>query len=166
MTHSVLTPDELRTLAVAAIERVWNSDDWSTAAQTYAEDVIAHVPFQEEPLRGREELRAFHETLHTGFPDWHATVEHTLAEGDRVAMQWTITGRHLGPFAGIPPTHKAFRTREAVVGRFGPDGRVAELWIYVDVAGIMRQLGLGPSLPPPKALILALRLKQRLSRKR
>jgi steroid delta-isomerase-like uncharacterized protein len=163
---TAIPPDELRAIAVEAIERVWNGNDWSTAEETYAEDVVVHVPFQEAPLRGREALRGFHETLHLGFPDWRATVDHVLANGDRVAMQWTIRGTHLGPFVGIPPTRRSFQTREAVVGRFAPDGRVAELWFYVDMAGIMGQLGLAPSGPPPKALILALRLKQRLSRKR
>ena len=164
MTTPAITPDEVRELVLAAIERIWNANDWSTAPETYNEHVVVHVPFQEQPIRGREEFRAFHEALHTAFPDWHATIESAVAEGDTVAMRWTISGTSLGPFMGFPPTGKSFVTDEAVFARLGPDRMGAEFWFFVNEADIARQLGLMPSGPPPKALILAMRLRQRLRR--
>src|ERR1700754_4858487 len=117
MTRSALTPDDLRAFALGTFERVWNGNDWSATEATYAEDIVVHVPFQEAPLRGREELRGFHEELHRGFPNWNATIEHVIAEGDRVALQLTIRGTHHGPYMGIPATKKSFQTHEVVVAR-------------------------------------------------
>ena len=65
---------------------------------------------------------------------------------------------------GFPPTGKSFVTDEAVFARLGPDRMGAEFWFFVNEADIARQLGLMPSGPPPKALILAMRLRQRLRR--
>ncbi len=165
MTSPAIPQDVLREKVLAAIERIWNANDWSTAPDTYAEDVVVHVPFQEEPLRGREEFRGFHEALHTAFPDWHATVEAAVTEGDTVAMRWTIRGTSTGPFMGFPPTGKSYVTTEAVFARIA-NGKGAEFWFFINEAEIARQLGLMPSGPPPKALLFALRMRQRLRRKR
>ena len=110
MTSPAITPYEVRELVLATIERIWNGNDWSTASETYDENVVVHVPFQKQPIRGRDEFRAFHEALHTAFPDWHATIESAVAEGNTVAMRWTIRGTSLGPFMGFPPTGKSFVT--------------------------------------------------------
>ena len=163
---NAISPDELREIVVGTIGRIWNGNDWTTAPDTYAEDVVVHVPFQEEPLRGLEAFRAFHEELHQTFPDWNATIEHTVAEGDTVAMQWTIRGTNLGSFKGLPVTGRSFVTHEAVFARVNEDGKGAEFWFYVDEFGIARQLGLAPSGPPPKALIHLMLFAQKLRRRR
>jgi len=162
---SAILPDELRAIVVDTVERIWNGNDWSTAADTYAEDVIVHVPFQVEPLRGLDEFRTFHQELHHAFPDWNATVHRAVADGDIVAMQWTIRGTNHGSLRGLPATGRTFETHEAVFVRVLPDGRGAEFWFYVDEFGIARQLGLAPSGPPPKALIYAMLLARRLRRR-
>lgn len=157
-----LTPDELRTIVVETIERIWNGNDWTLAEERYVPDVIAHVPFQKEPLRGREAFRAFHETLHKTFPDWRAEIEHTVVEGDTVAMRWTVRGTNLGSWGSLPPTRRSFETHEALFARLSPEGRGVEFWFFVDEFGVARQLGLAPSGPPPKVLVHAMLFVQRL----
>ena len=143
---------------------MWNGNDWNDGV-TYSENIVVHVPFQPEPIRGREEFRAFHEALHTAFPDWRTTVDEAIVEGNQIAMRWTISGTHLGPFMGLPPTGRSYTVHEAVFGRMGPDGLVEEFWFYVDELGIARQLGLAPSGQPPKVLIHALLFFRRLRRR-
>ena len=56
--------------------------------------------------------------VRVAFPDFHATVEDLVSEGDRVAYRWTFRGTHLGDFGVFPhrpggylvgDRHRAFR---------------------------------------------------------
>jgi len=67
---------------------------------------------------------------------------HQLADGDLVATYKTFNGTHQGEFFGVPPTgrHVSMRVMDFVRIR---DGKIAEHWNVVDVAGLMQQLGVG-----------------------
>ncbi|HKP02228.1 MAG TPA: ester cyclase [Chthoniobacterales bacterium] len=64
---------------------------------------------------------------------------HTAAEGDLVIDHWVSEGVHRGAFFGIEPTGKNVRIEGFSVWRI-VDGRAAEAWGLVDIAGLMRQL--------------------------
>ena len=57
-----------------------------------------------------------------------------------VATYKTLTGTHRGDFFGTPPTGKRATIRIMDFVRYR-DGKVAEHWGIVDVAGLMQQLG-------------------------
>jgi predicted ester cyclase len=64
---------------------------------------------------------------------------HTAAEGELVIDHWVSEGVHRGAFFGIEPTGKNVRIEGFSVWRI-EDGRAAEAWGLVDIAGLMRQL--------------------------
>jgi steroid delta-isomerase-like uncharacterized protein len=99
-------------------------------------------------LRGPETLKAVARPLFEGFPDLHFQVEDVLAEGDRVALRWTMTGTNTAPFRGFPPTGQTVRVAAIVLYRVR-DGRLAEFWPMVDLLGLLTQLGRGPQMQPP-----------------
>ena len=66
-------------------------------------------------------------------------VQDMVAEGDRVATRWTITGVHSGEFFGVPPTNRRLTMNGIVIDRF-QDGRVVEAWESFDMHGLMAQL--------------------------
>jgi predicted ester cyclase len=62
----------------------------------------------------------------------------TLEEG-RVAIRWTASGAHLGPYAGIEPTGRQVSFSGVTIHRF-EHGLEAERWIIWDTGGLLRQL--------------------------
>lgn len=75
------------------------------------------------------------------------TVEDVIAEGDRVVVRWTNSGTHVGEFAGIPPTGRAFSIAGIDIYRV-VDGRLGEHWHVVDQLAMLGQLGLLPASSP------------------
>lgn len=78
--------------------------------------------------------------LRAAFPDRVDVIEEVIAEGDRVAMLFRITGTHSGNLYGIPPTGKKVNVLEAAILRIA-GGRVTEGWFMADEAGLLKQLG-------------------------
>jgi steroid delta-isomerase-like uncharacterized protein len=78
--------------------------------------------------------------LRAAFPDLRVEINDLIAEGDKVVARNTVTGTHRGEFMGIPPTGRRVAYDEIFVVRFA-DGRIAETWGVVDLASLMRQLG-------------------------
>ena len=99
-------------------------------------------------LRGPESLKTVARLLFEGFPDLHFRVEDVLAEGDRVALRWTMTGTNTAAFRGFPATGRAVRVPAIVLYRVQA-GRLAEFWPLVDLLGLLTQLGRGPQVAPP-----------------
>ena len=80
--------------------------------------------------------------IRQAFPDHDAKIVHMIAEGDLVATYKTFTGTHRGDFFGTPPTGRRATIRVMDFVRYR-DGRIAEHWNIVDVAGLMQQLTAG-----------------------
>ena len=78
--------------------------------------------------------------IRAGFPDHDAKVVHMVAEGDLVATYKVFTGTNSGDFFGMPPTGRRATIRVMDFVRY-TDGKVAEHWNIVDMAGLMQQLG-------------------------
>jgi len=68
-----------------------------------------------------------------------------LAEGDKVAVRFTVEGTQQGALLGIPPAGKHFRISDIGIYRLA-EGKIAENWEQADMLGLMQQLGL---LAPP-----------------
>ena len=80
--------------------------------------------------------------LRAAFPDLNVAVEHLVATDDELAFAYTISGTHLGPLMGHPPTGRKVSYRGMQISRFDSDGRLVERWGSSDELGMLRQLGL------------------------
>ena len=97
-----------------------------------------------------EAIAQFLVAWRAAFPDLAISIENLAAVGDRVAARWTLCGTHHGPFLGLPPTGRPVAVAGTEVYRLA-DGRIAERWAVVDLAGLRRQLGAplpSPAEPP------------------
>lgn len=77
-------------------------------------DAIMAPDFQDLSLipgqgPGLEGLKWSFDFFYNAFPDFGITVDEMVAEGNTVAVKFTITGTHEGDFMGYAPTHKSFR---------------------------------------------------------
>ncbi|MCB0063030.1 MAG: ester cyclase [Caldilineaceae bacterium] len=126
-------------LLVRFFEAIYNQGDLRVADEIVAVDYRNHNPAPGE-APGREGLKAFVAYLRRAFDDFHITVEDQVAAGDKVVTRFTINGRHVGEFAGIPPSGKFARVTAIGIHRV-VDGRIVESWLSWDALGMMRQLG-------------------------
>jgi len=69
-------------------------------------------------------------------PDLRVDVLDMIAEGDKVAVRYTVEGIHEGDLFGVPPT-----------GQRVSDGKIQEHWRITDSLGMMQQPG---AIPAPE----------------
>ena len=84
-------------------EEVWNQGNLAVADESFAPN-FRH----DDPLLGGvtdlDGYKAWVVEALAAFPDFHVTIDDMIAEGDKVATRWTVTGTHEGEYMGIPPT--------------------------------------------------------------
>ncbi|TCC57080.1 hypothetical protein E0H73_31870 [Kribbella pittospori] len=109
--------------------------------------------------------------LRTAFEGLAYEIHHVVANGNLVAINSTMSGRHVAPFAvytpagGVdtvfPPTGKTFAITQSHWFRL-EDGMVVEHWANRDDLGQAKQLGWVP--PTPAYLFRMARAKSRVKR--
>ncbi len=110
--------------------------------EVYAADVVWHEP--EQDVQGLEEAKQFFSKYLTAFPDFNATVEDAIAEGDKAVTRWTIRGTHQGEVEDFgPPTGRQIELEGITIHRI-EGGKIVEEWERYDNLGVMQQLGLVP----------------------
>jgi steroid delta-isomerase-like uncharacterized protein len=85
--------------------------------------------------------------LHHAFPDLHVTQAGRVAEGDKVAFRWMMSGTHEGELMGVAPTGEKVAVMGIDIVRVGNNGEILDYWGEFDVMGMLRQLGI---TPPPE----------------
>lgn len=91
------------------------------------------------PVNGVESFKARAGAVRGAFADIQIVVEDLIVEGDAIAWRWTLTGTHVGAFAGLGPTGRRATLRGVNFQRL-KDGRIAEHWTLVDIFGTMQGL--------------------------
>jgi len=124
-------------------EELLNQEKKSVIDEIYALDLITHDPFM-GTVTGVEAFRQLLHMFDAAFPGHRAQVHHVLAEGDFVTVLHIHTGKHTGPFMGMPPTGRDIVINGVEVFRL-QDGKIAEFWRHDDDAGLLMQLGIVPA---------------------
>lgn len=91
--------------------------------------------------------------LWTAVPDVRWTLERMIAEGDWVAVLWTMRGTHTGDFAH-PVFGAAAASGKAIQMSYMDhyriaDGRIAEAWEVRDALALLQQLSVIPTPAQP-----------------
>jgi predicted ester cyclase len=85
--------------------------------------------------------------LRSAFADLHFDEQDIIASSDRVAAILTMSGTHVGDYAGIAPTGRTFSYPQVHIFRIA-DSKVVEHRAVRDDLKLMIQLGvIGPALP-------------------
>jgi steroid delta-isomerase-like uncharacterized protein len=136
--------EENKALYRRTFEEVFNQGNLAIVDDLVAPDYLNHEMPPGMNNRGPDSTRQIVKMLRTAFPDLHVTIEELVAEGDTVAGRVTMSGTHLGPFQGIPPTGRSFQQAHMHFVRFR-DGKAIEHRAVRDDLGMMRQLGVIPA---------------------
>jgi steroid delta-isomerase-like uncharacterized protein len=94
----------------AVIARRWMEEIWNARRR----EVLAELMHPEATgvteggtVTGHADFYAkLHDPLLAAFPDLRLAIDGIIAEGDEVAVRWTITATHQGEFAGLPASNR------------------------------------------------------------
>lgn len=134
-----MTASENKTLYRRFYDELLNRGNFAIIDELVAPDVVTHSGFagQKPGAAGLKEAMV---QFRGAFPDLHAEGLDFIAESDRVAGRFRVTGTHRGEFLGKPASGKRVEYDEFVIVRFH-DGRIAEHWSVVDSLALLQQLG-------------------------
>ena len=126
------------------VEKLFNRGNINRVGEFWATDFIEHEVLPPGIPAGPEGTKQMIGMMHTAFPDFKATINELIAEGDLVAIRMTWTGTHKGEFMGMPATGKGFSIGIFDIIRMA-DGKCTEHWGLMDTAAMMQQLGAVPA---------------------
>ena len=108
--------------------------------EVFAPDVEDHDPAPDQ-APGPDGFISFFTDLREAFPDLKIAPEEMVADEDKVAIAYTLTGTHKGNFMGIPATGKKIKARGVQIARFNNEAKIVERWGSSDELGILKQIG-------------------------
>lgn len=101
-----------------------------------------------EPTNGLEAVKQYTAGMHSAFPDFFLRMDDVIAEGDRVAVRWSMGGTHtvplMTPNGSLPPTGKRVTMSGISILRV-ENGKIVEERVQADMLSMMQQLGVVPS---------------------
>ena len=116
----------------------WGRQDLETYRTLYHQDAVLNG-LAPQPINVEGALAGYR-AFFAGFPDLRFETLVTVADGEKVAVHFQITGTHTGEFQGIPATGRRMNVQGITILRFR-DGKVSERWNQLDQMGLLQQLG-------------------------
>jgi len=118
------------------------------------DDLVAPNYFDHIAKQGQELIKQLIVMLYKGFPDYHATIEDIIAEGDKVWARVTYSGTHTGDYLGFAPTGKTISYNSVTIKRL-VNGKMVEGWTVNDMLDFFKQLGIIEPTEKAKSLFPA-----------
>jgi predicted ester cyclase len=118
-------------------ELVWNQGRREAIAELLSPDAVVHDGGTD--TTGPEGFYPFYDRLRATFSKLHVHVEDTFADGDKLCVRWSCTGKHTGGGLGVAPTGVTIHVTGISILRVA-DGRLVEGWQNWDMLGMMEQI--------------------------
>jgi len=125
------------------IQELFTAGDLSAVDRHLSADFVWHDPPFPGVPEGPEGFRATAAIMRAASPDWHSDVERMVAEDDVVVEVFTASGTHRGELMGVKATGNTLTLPGINMFRVRGD-KIVERWGCLDLAGLLRQLGLIP----------------------
>lgn len=123
-----------------------NRGDPAVADELIATNVVLRNP--PAVVRSLAEYKQGMAAFHAAFPDLRFTIEEEMAEGDRIAVRWTLRATHRGEYQGRPPTGKTVAVTGISIFQIVA-GKIQTITVSMDRLGQFQQLGWLPAPVPP-----------------
>jgi steroid delta-isomerase-like uncharacterized protein len=124
-----------KTLMRLFVEEIFNKHNLPSIENYFGKDSVEGSP--QAGKRG-EGLRQFLTSFFTAFPDWHANIEHLIAEDDLVVLFLNGSGTQKGEFRGMPSTNQPVNIRSADLYKI-ENGLIVGHWDVVDQLNLLKQ---------------------------
>jgi predicted ester cyclase len=128
--------------ALARAQERWNSGDLDGYLDLYDDSIRLHG-YAPEPL-DKTAVRVFYEGIFAAFGPPTLEFHEVLADGDAMAIRFTMSGRHVGEFMGVPATGTQVAVPGITILHFSGD-KVVERFSSADMLGLLIQIGAVPA---------------------
>jgi steroid delta-isomerase-like uncharacterized protein len=137
-----MSSDENKAIVIR-FGQVWSTGELELVDELASPDMTVAYPLLPEELHSADAFKQVLVAFRAAFRDLKGEFDEPIAEGDRVAVRWTLQGEHRGDLFGIPATNKTVRWSGISIYRLA-GGKVVEERGEEDALGLLRQLGVIP----------------------
>ncbi len=118
----------------------------NTADENLAEELVSsnapfYTPASLEPLYGGKGYLSVVHFMRSGFSDVQWKLEEMVADENKVAVRWTLTGTHDGEFLGAKPTGNKISVSVMNFYYFDEDGKIVNDIAAEGMIGILKGIG-------------------------
>lgn len=117
---------------------MWNKQNPAIADQIFADNFEVHYSIN--TLKDINEFKNLLNKWFTAFPDLKYSIDDYIVEDNKIVTRWHGKGTHQGEFVGIPTTGKSFYYAGITILSLLPDGKIAQAWVYNDLADAIAKL--------------------------
>ena len=128
--------------ALSAAYESWNAGDLNGYLALYDEGITLHG-YSPEPM-DKGQVRGFYEGIFSAFGTPRLEFHEVLWDGDVCTVRFTMSGRHVNDFMGVPATGTAIALPGITILHFRGD-RVIERFSQADMLGLLVQVGAVPA---------------------
>ena len=119
-----------------------NARDADAVAALYATDAEVLDVVSGVVTCGRDAIRAVNAERFGGYSDYSLERLALVIDGDASSDRWVMRGTHDGEYEGLEPTGRRIEVTGLTFTTFGGVGLATSDTHYVNVAGLLQQLGL------------------------
>jgi len=141
-TGTPTSPQELRALFDREVRDVWGRADIDVLGEILSPGFVNHDPAYPAVVDFESFKRWVSDWIDRA-PDMQLTIENTVAEGDMMAVRWSVKWTDEKGISGFLPTRKVITVTGMDILR-GADGKIVERWSGKDVLGVLQQVGIVP----------------------
>lgn len=127
---------------IMMFETMINTADENLAQELVAADAPFYTPASAEPLYGGKGYLSVVYFMRSGFSDIQWKIKELVAQDNKIAVLWELTGTHDGEFLGVKPTGTKIKTTVMNFYYFNESGKVVNDIAAEGMIGILRPLGL------------------------
>jgi steroid delta-isomerase-like uncharacterized protein len=139
-----MSAEQNKALTERLVEELFNRGNVGIVGEIFAPDFIENEQLPPGIPAGREGVKVLATALRAAFPDFKATINDILTDGDKVVARMTWSGTQKGEFMGVPATGKHVSFGVIDIIRIA-NGKFVEHWGQMDSMSLMQQLGAIPA---------------------
>ena len=129
---------EIKAFSTRIMEELYSQGNMGVIDDIVSADYVYQAPGLE--VCGPSELKGFVAEYRSAFPDLNVRIDDMIAEGEKVAIRFTMSGTHVGDFDGLAPTNRKVEATGILINRY-ENGKLVEDWDQFDIYSLMQQLG-------------------------
>jgi predicted ester cyclase len=149
---------DLKQTSRRLIEEAFGRGNLGVFEELCGEEYRAHDPLTGDTDRegAKQNCRMYREA----FPDLKPLILSSYTDGEVCVLHWRMTGTHQKELMGLEPMGARCTVEGITIDRY-KGGKVVESWTHWDALGLMRQLGVAPTVGAVEAKRAAERQRQR-----
>ena len=134
---------DLKQTSRRLIEEGFGRGNFDVFDELCSEEYRGHdaVTGDADRAQGKENCRMYK----TAFPDLKPTILAAYSDGEVCVTHWRMTGTHQKPLMGLEPMGARCTVEGISIDRYKA-GKIVESWTQWDALGLMRQLGVAPTV--------------------